>query len=142
MNTRTRLLLTATATAVLGLGTATTAHADPANAKGSLPLTISCANGSIYTAVANGSGAWTPAHDLDSTSILVPVSFGTETFTVYDPAGNIVDQQTEPPSAKGAIEHNKHAVIACEFSGSQTAPDGSMFTIEGSVVGFVTPNAG
>ncbi len=137
-----RLAFGAAATAVLGLGTVTTAHADPVNAKNAFPITITCDNGSTYEAVANGNGAWTPAHDLGSTSVLVPLAFGEQTFTVYDPQGNIVDQETAPPSAKGAAGHNPNGTTSCDYYGSMTAPDGSTFTIQGSVLGFVTPNAG
>ncbi|WP_297777021.1 hypothetical protein [Mycobacterium sp.] len=129
----------AAAAAVLGLSAWTPAHADPMNAKNALPIQVSCDNGHTYDAVANGNGAWTPAHDLNSQAILVPVSFGEVTFTVYDPAGNIIDQETSPPTAKpGASAHNKHATTGCDFAGAVTAPDGSSFSISGSVVGFVT----
>ena len=141
MHTCTRIALGAAAAAVLGLAMIAPAQADPAHAKNALPLQISCDNGQSYVAVANGSGAWTPAHDLSSSSILVPVSFGTQTVTIRDPEGNIVDQETVPPSAKpGASAHNKHATTNCEFVGTATAPDGSTFTVDGTVVGFVTPN--
>lgn len=140
MHTTLRVMTGAAAATVLGLSTWVPAHADPAGAKNSLPIQISCDNGQTYDAVANGNGAWTPAHDLNSTAILVPVSFGVQTFTVYDPDGNVIDQETTPPSAKpGAIAHNKHATTSCDFGGMITAPDGSTFSISGSVVGFVTP---
>jgi hypothetical protein len=140
MHTTTRATLGAAAAAILGLATWAPAHADPSNARDALPITIDCDNGQSYTAVANGSGAWTPAHDLNSTAMLIPVSFGEVTFTVYDPDGNIVDQEIQPPMAKaGASAHNKHAATNCSFSGGATFPDGSMFTIVGSVTGFVTP---
>ncbi len=54
------------------------AAADPANAPKSSPITITCGS-TIYHAVVNGDGAWTPAHDLNSNSILIPVAFGVET---------------------------------------------------------------
>lgn len=141
MHIRTGAALGVIAAVTLGLGTATAAHADPANAKNSFPITVSCSNGTTYHAVTNGNGSWTPAHDLNSQTTLVPLSFGAQTFTVYDPQGNIVDQESTPPSAKGAVSSNKHATLSCTFTGSQTAPDGSMFTIAGSVVGFATPNS-
>jgi len=141
MHIITPLTLGVAAAAVLGLATTAPAQADPSQAGNALPLQVSCDNGHIYDAVANGNGAWTPAHDLNSSSILVPVSFGTQTITIRDPQGNIVDQETEPPSAKpGASAHNPNATTNCEFVGMATAPDGSTFTIEGTVVGFVTPN--
>jgi secreted PhoX family phosphatase len=141
MHISTRVTLGAAAAAVLGLTTIAPAQADPTGARNAIPLQISCDNGQTYDAVANGNGAWTPAHDVNSTSILVPVSFGTLTITVRDSQGTIVDQETQPPSAKpGASAHNGHATTNCEFTGTVTAPDGSSFSIEGTVVGFVTPN--
>jgi hypothetical protein len=134
-----RVMTGAAAAAVLGLGLWAPAHADPIHAKSALPLQISCDNGQTYSAVANGSGAWTPAHDLSSSAVLVPVSFGPITFTVTDSEGNILDQETSPSTAKpGAAAHNKNATTSCDFSGSSTAPDGTTFTIEGTVTGFVT----
>jgi predicted metal-dependent enzyme (double-stranded beta helix superfamily) len=134
-----RVMTGAAAAAVLGLSAWAPAQADPTNAKNALQLTVPCDNGHTYSVVTNGSGAWTPAHDLNSTATLIPVSFGEETFTIYAPDGTVVDQETQAPTAKaGASAHNKHATLSCTFSGSQTAPDGSMFVISGSVVGFVT----
>jgi hypothetical protein len=134
-----RFLTAAAATAVLGLSAWVPAHADPANAKNALPITVTCDNGHTYAAVANGNGAWTPAHDTGSTATLIPVAFGEETFTVTDADGNVIDQETSPPSAKnGAAAHNKNATVNCSFTGGATAPDGTTFTIEGTVRGFVT----
>lgn len=118
----------------------TAAHADPVNAPGSLQITLTCDDGSTYEVVTIGNGHWTPAHDVNGQSTLVPLSFGTQTFTVYDAAGNVVDQESVPPSAKGALDSNKHATAFCTFTGSQTAPDGSRFVLNGSVIGFATPN--
>jgi hypothetical protein len=140
MHTSLRVALGAAAAAVLGLATWAPAQADPVHAKNALPLQVWCDNGQSYVAVANGNGNWTPAHDLSSNAILVPVSFGEQTITITDPSGTIVDQETIPPSAKpGASMHNKNATTSCQFAASVTAPDGSTFSIMGSVVGFVTP---
>jgi hypothetical protein len=140
MHTTLRVLTGAAAAAVLGLSTWAPAHADPVRAKSAFPIQIWCDNGSSYVAVANGNGAWTPAHDLGSTSILVPVWFGEQTLTVTAPDGTILDQETVPPTAKpGASMHNPNATTSCEFAGSVTAPDGTTFSIMGSVVGFATP---
>jgi hypothetical protein len=136
----TRVMTAAAGAAVLGLGAWAPAHADPVHAKNSLPITIVCDNGQSYSAITNGSGAWTPAHDLASTAMLIPVSFGEITFTVTAPDGTVLDQETQPPTAKaGASAHNRHAATSCSFSGSASAPDGTTFTIEGTVTGFVTP---
>jgi hypothetical protein len=76
---------------------------------------------------------------VNSTATLIPVSFGEQTFTITAPDGTVLDQETQPATAKtGAIAHNKNATVSCDFGGSQTAPDGTTFTIQGSVVGFVT----
>jgi hypothetical protein len=139
MHTTMRFMTGAAAAAVLGLGAWAPAHADPVNAKNAFPIQISCDNGQSYVAVANGNGNFTPAHDLSSTAILVPIAFGPITFTVTAPDGTILDQETDPATAKpGASMHNKHAATNCDFAGSATAPDGTTFSIEGSVTGFVT----
>jgi hypothetical protein len=139
MHTSLRVMTGAAAAAVLGLSAWVPAQADPANAKNAFPIQVSCDNGHTYNAVVNGNGAWTPAHDLDSTAMLIPVAFGEQTFTVTAPDGTILDQETSPPTAKpGASAHNKNATVNCEFAGSQTAPDGTTFTITGTVQGFVT----
>jgi len=133
--------------AALGFAAATTlvatsagvASADPANAKNSLPLHIVCNNGHTYTAVSNGNGNFTPAHDLGSNAVLIPVSFGQITFTVKDAQGNVLDQETDPPASKGSSAKNPGATTSCSFTGGATAPDGTSFTIVGTVVGMVTP---
>jgi len=115
------------------------ASADPVNARDALPIQIACDNGQTYTAVANGNGNFTPAHDLDSNAILVPVSFGPITFTLTDPNGVIIDQETDPAASKGSSASNPNASTSCSFSGGATAPDGTTFSIVGTVTGMVTP---
>jgi hypothetical protein len=140
MHTTMRITLGAAAAAVLGIAAWPPAQADPTNAKNALPITIACDNGQTYSAVVNGNGAWTPAHDLDSTAILIPVAFGPQTVTISDADGNIIDQETGPATQKpGASAHNRNATTNCSFIGSATAPDGTTFTVSGDVQGFVTP---
>jgi hypothetical protein len=139
MHTTLRLMTAAAATAVVGLGTCVPAHADPIHAKDAFFFQVFCDNGQTYGAIANGNGTWTPAHDLSSPAVLVPVTFGEITFTVSDSEGNILDQETSPPTSKsGAAAHNKNATTACDFAGSSTDSDGITFTLAGSVRGFVT----
>lgn len=139
MHTTLRVMTGAAAVALMGLGAAAPAQADPIHARDSLFIQVFCDNGQTYGAVTNGNGAWTPAHDLSSTTMLIPVAFGEQTFTVTDPDGNVVDQETSPPTAKtGAATHNKNATLSCDFAGSLTGPDGFTFSIEGSVQGFAT----
>lgn len=99
-----------------------------------------CDNGVNYVVVVNGSGAFTPAHDLASNSILVPSSFGEITFTAYDADGNVVESETEPPSRKGSSGNQTRATTTtCEF-GAEFQDGDLTFVIEGTVTGFVTPN--
>lgn len=139
MHTTSRVIIGAAAAAVLGFGTWTPVHADPAKAKGAFPVTVTCDNGHTYSAVSNGNGNYTPAHDLDSTATLIPLSFGEATFTVYDANGVVVDSGTDPGTAKrGASVHNKNGTLHCTYTGGATFPDGSSFVVTGSVTGFIT----
>ena len=38
----------------------------------------------------------------------------------------------------GASSHNKNMTTNCEFFGSQSGPDGTTFSIDGTVTGMVT----
>ena len=87
-------LLVATFGSLLAL--AGPASADPINAKGGIELTVTCADGHSYTVVSNGNGHFTPAHDINSTATLIPLWFGEQMFTVTDPNGVVVDQETAP----------------------------------------------
>jgi hypothetical protein len=138
---KTRLIALSFAAATALIATsAGVANADPVNAKGALPLQVTCDNGHTYTAVGNGNGNFTPAHDLDSNAVLIPVAFGEITFTVTDPNGNIIDQETQPPAGKGSSANNPNATTNCSFSGGSISPDGSTFTLVGTVTGLVTPS--
>jgi len=125
--------------------TAQVASADPINAPGAIQISVSCDNGHVYSVVVNGNGSWSPAHDLNSTTTLVPLAFGEQVFTVTDASGNVIEQATAPPSTKGSGTSNgtRTTKTSCTFSGSQTDPEsGNTFTITGSVTGFVTPARG
>jgi hypothetical protein len=124
--------------------TAQVASADPINAPGAFQLSVSCDNGHVYSVVVNGNGSWSPAHDVNGTTTLVPLAFGEQVFTLTDANGNVIDQETIPPSSKGAGTSNgtRATETSCTFSGRQTDPEGNIFTITGSVTGFVTPAKG
>jgi hypothetical protein len=133
------------------------AGADPANAKNAITLTVPCDNGVTYTAVANGGGnapkqSFNPAHDINSTSTLVPTSFGTSTMVLKDSQGNTVDSGTNPPATKGNSQGAGDTPLNCSFSFSNTftitmpvtLPDGTQLspgtyteTISGTVTGFI-----
>jgi len=135
---RSAALATVALTAGLAV-TAAPAAADPTGAKNSTPVSVTCDNGQTYETVANGGGQFTPAHDLNSTSMLVPVAFGPTTFTATDPDGNVVDSGTDPAVAKGSSAQNPGADMECSFVVTFQDPDGLTITVEGTVTGFVTP---
>jgi hypothetical protein len=127
----------AVATSLVGAGAAS---ADP---KGE-SFALSCDNGVTYEVTVNGNGAFTPAHDLASTSILVPTAFGEVHGTLTDADGNVIEEFVDPPVAKGSSGNHARATMAeCTFTISDTFDDPDLgpltFTAVGSVTGFVTP---
>jgi hypothetical protein len=115
------------------------AAGDPANAPKSAPITITCGS-TIYHAVVNGSGAWAPALDLNSNSVLIPVAFGVETVVFTDTSGTMTTS-TNPARAKGPSAANRGTVVNCSYHLALSFPDGSV-VIDGTVTGFVTPANG
>jgi hypothetical protein len=113
------------------------AMADPTGSKGSVSGTLTCPN-TTYQVVVNGSGNWNPAHDLNSNSILIPVSFGVETGVFTDPGGTL-HPFTNPPRAKGSAAPNGAPLVNCSFHLAGSFPDGSSVVVDGTVTGFVTP---
>jgi len=114
------------------------ATADPSGAKNSAPVTVVCGN-TTYHAVANGNGQWTPAHDLNSNKVLIPVTFGVET-DVFTPVGGPPQTTTTPARAKGSASPNGQQPINCSYTvGPITIPGVGTFEASGTVTGFVTP---
>ena len=108
-------------------------RADPTNAKNALFVTATCDNGQSFQIVTNGNGAFTAAHDRNSTATLIPFAFGEFTGTLTDPAGNVVDTFTDPPVTKRAAAN--HNLLECPFTFSQISPVG--FKFAGSGTAFV-----
>ena len=129
--------LLATGGLILGFAAAP-ATADPMKEE---PIELHCDNGQTYTAWVNGNGEFTPAHDADSNSILIPVAFGAFTGTVTDGQGNVVEEIDEPALNKGKSAKGKKNLVTCEFSFSGME-DGLTFNGSGSVTGFITPAKG
>ena len=101
-------------------------------------------NGVTYQVTVNGNGAFTPAHDIASTSILVPTAFGETHGVITDSNGNVIDQFTDPPVVKGNSGNQARATMAsCTFTITDSFEDPQLgvltVTVEGSVGGFVTP---
>jgi len=70
---------------------ASPAMADPVKGGAVIPLT--CSDGTAYNVAVNGSGAFSPAHDIASTKLFIPVSFPSSLVTVTDTeTGEILDQ--------------------------------------------------
>jgi hypothetical protein len=115
-----------------------TAGADPSKGD-TVPLV--CDNGKAYTVVVNGNGEFTPAHDLNSNTVFVPVSFGSTTITAVLPDGTVMTF-TEPGSSKGQSAKGLKNPVTCTFTFSFTSdgsdpngpPAGTVVTGTGTVV--------
>jgi len=140
MKTRS-MLAVAGLVAAASLAGAGAASADPTKAQ---TLALVCDNGHSYTVVVNSSGAWSPAHDVNSTSTLIPLSLGEIHGTVTDADGNVVDEFSDPAMVKGSAgSHHRATTTACTFTSDDTFADPDLgplhVHVDGSVVGFVTP---
>jgi hypothetical protein len=114
---------------------ASVGSAAPINAKTAFTITIECPSGT-YESVVNGNGEFTPAHSLDSNTVLIPIAFGTFTGTFTDPNG-VTSTDTEPPVTKGAAVPANGLVEDCTYSFRLSFPNGSSFAGSGSVTGFI-----
>jgi hypothetical protein len=135
---RFRLGLLVLAMLVVAGAAAGAAAADPANARNSAPVTITCGS-TIYNAVVNGNGLWAPAHDLNSNRVLIPVAFGVQTTVVTDSSGTTTS--TDPAQAKGGSAPHGGQAVSCSYHLAFSFPGGSV-AIDGTVTGFVTPANG
>jgi hypothetical protein len=133
-----RLGLATTTSLVLAGMSISPAAADPTGARNSTVIQLTC-DGEEFQAAVNGSGAWSPALDIDSNAVFVPVSFGEATFTLTDADGNVLEESTDPPRTKGA---GQNADLTCTYTGSGTFEDPDLgvltFTFSGDVTGFRT----
>ena len=113
------------------------AMADPTGSERSVPVKLTCGS-TTYFGVLNGNGEWGPAHDLNSTSTLIPVSFGPKTET-YTPLNGSPQVTTQPSAAKGSASPNARAPLDCTYLvGPLTFPNGDTYQAEGTVIGFIT----
>lgn len=122
------------------------APAGAAPQKEQIPLT--CSDGSRFVVEVNGNGEFTPGLIVGSNGVLVPISFGTFTFTAELPDGTVITD-SEPGSAKGkgnVARRNPGRTVTCAFSQSfvndgsdPELPVGTVLTFSGSVTGFITP---
>lgn len=125
------------------LSVAGIANADPVGSPTSFVVQLACDNGADYEVIVSGNGAFAVAHDLASNSILVPTGFGEFHGVLTDAEGNVVDEFTDPPVAKGNATRDRATSATCTFEVEETftVPELGLVTLrgEGSVIGFVTP---
>jgi hypothetical protein len=140
MRTITRRLASGLAVAVLGAGLAAgAAAADPVNAPHAQQVAVDCGEAGTFEVVTNGNGEFTPAHDLNSNKVLIPISFGTSTITVRDAEGDVVFEGTEAGRSKGHARVPKgRTAIECTYTLSFPAEEGNTATVTGTVTGFVS----
>lgn len=133
-------------TCALTAGLAGPVAADPVGAKNGEILPLNC-GGTIYDIALNGNGEFTPGHDVDSNTVLIPVAFGTFTFVVRDAAGVILATETEDGATKGQSA-KKGGFTTCTFTFSFTntstttqdgVPPGGTVSGTGTVMARVTP---
>lgn len=138
------------ATAAVVGATAVAASAGVAGADpGSPPVHLRCGSASYEVAVA-GHGEFTPAHDLGSTTVFVPVEFGAFTGTLTDlTAGGVFTESDPGPLTKGNSQARGRTLLSCTYHFEErfvAGPDDEglvegheyLFVGEGQVTGFAS----
>lgn len=137
-----RTLTIVTGAAPLLLAGAAPAVADPS---GGDQIHLTCGSATYDVVSSKGDGDWTPVHDVRSTRVFIPTSFGSFTGTITDANGDVVDTFTDPgPSIKGSGTRDAKAdIISCTYTFSDVSdgsdpefPAGYTFTGTGEVRGF------
>ena len=135
----------ATIIGAMAMSGAGTAYADPINSPNAFgPFPVVCDNGVTYQVVGNGNGDFTPAHDVNSTSTLIPTAFGPFHGVVTDLQGNVLAEFTDPAQTKGSSTKDRATSTSCTFTVEFTdfVPEFGQVVRSvgtGSVEGFVTP---
>lgn len=119
-----------------GLALAATCLAAPASADPPAfgHIVLQCGDETVHISVA-GNGDWTPAHDLDTTLVGVPIAFGEFTGT-FTPTGGEPETFTEPGYTKPNVPKTRNLIVDCTYTVAFEAPEGT-FTGEGSVTVMV-----
>lgn len=141
-----RLKITA---GLFALGTASALLSGGAGADPQTGFTfpLVCDNGQTYDVTSNGNGEFTPAHDIESTTVFVPVAFGPFTGTVRNAQNQVVDSFTDPASAKGQSARGLADPVTCTYSFTEVSdgsdpdfPAGYTFSGVGTAVVRMTPS--
>jgi hypothetical protein len=132
-------VLALAAGSVLAVGPS--ASADPVH---DVAVPVTCDNGHTYDMYVWGNGHFTPAHDADSNTVLVPTHFGEFHGVVTNEGGDVLDEFTEPAESKGNSAKQRGTSVNCTyvFEGQEFSDElGEVvnFRGEGSVSGFITP---
>ncbi len=115
------------------------AAAAPVNAPRATPIAIDCGSGGTFQAVTVGNGEFTPAHDLNSNRVLIPISIGPETFTARDAEGNVVFEETDTTvRTKGHAAPRGRTLLHCAFTLTFPTEEGGTATVTGSAIGFLS----
>lgn len=122
--------------AALGAGTAAAA---PTGAPGATSIALDCGGAGTFEAITNGNGDFTPAHDLNSHRVLIPVSIGPTTFTARDAEGNVLFEEADATvNAKGHGAPRGRALLECTFTLRFAIEDGATATVTGTATGFLS----
>lgn len=129
--------------ATLGLATGTAGAATDQD-----PIMLTC-GGVTEQVVTEGNGQFTPARSVSGTSVYVPLSFGEFQGTLYDTAGNVVDQFTDSTTFfKGRSATGVRNTVSCTFAQTSVSdgsdpefPLGYTFVSAGQVTVLVAPRA-
>ena len=130
---------------IVVLVAAASASADPTGSKNAFTFQASCDNGLSVPVVvnnANGKGSgtenrgiqaeWAPAHVIGSSLVFHPASFNLQ-FSFFDAASGMTFTDSQVATRK-----NGKVATTCDLSGSQTDPAGDVFTISGTVGGWLS----
>ena len=114
-----------------------TASADPVGAPNSVSVTLNCGSGPI-DAVASlaGNSSFTPAFDLNSRAVFIPLQFGPTTGVFTDPSGTPHPFSSPGGPPKGSANPPNETILDCTFHVSGAFADGSSVVVDGSVTGY------
>lgn len=132
---------------LLALGTTAGLLAGPVGADPKQEIIpVTCDNGNTYDLAVNGNGEFTPGHDVDSNTVLIPVAFGTFTGIIRNAAGAQVGDPIVEEGAEKGQSGKKAETVTCTVSfsftntGTETedgVPPGGTFTGSGTVIARV-----